>query len=320
MRKALEPLCVDLQHRVAHPSSAAPSAVWHLSTPITGRLRESSTTALDLAIALHPTPAVGGVPAATAADAHQRTRGRPRLLRGRGRLVRRRRRRPLGGVHPLRRSCPPTAAPPTRGRAAASSPSPTPMTKSPRPPRSSEPSCLRWECEHMTVTHPPRPARRRGRADRDGARTGGVRARRRRVHRHRISAAHSAFRRSRRRCTRTSPRSTARPAAWRCGSATSPRGTAWRASTWRTCSCGRSSAATAWPARCWRRWPGSASTAATRGCRGPCWTGTSTRSPCTTPSAAAAERVDHLPGVGPRAVRTRRILSGHATATAAPTG
>ena len=48
----------------------------------------------------------------------------------------------------------------------------------------------------------------------------------------------SAVRRPRRRCTRTSPRSTASPPRWRCGSATSPRGTAWPASTWRTCSCG----------------------------------------------------------------------------------
>ena len=42
--------------------------MWHLSTPITGRLREPSTTALDLALALHPTPAVGGVPAAAASE------------------------------------------------------------------------------------------------------------------------------------------------------------------------------------------------------------------------------------------------------------
>jgi isochorismate synthase len=42
--------------------------VWHLNTPISGRVRQSSTTALDLAIALHPTPAVGGVPAAAATD------------------------------------------------------------------------------------------------------------------------------------------------------------------------------------------------------------------------------------------------------------
>jgi isochorismate synthase len=42
--------------------------VWHLYTPITGHLRERSTTALDLAVALHPTPAVGGVPTAAAAE------------------------------------------------------------------------------------------------------------------------------------------------------------------------------------------------------------------------------------------------------------
>ncbi|HZQ31990.1 MAG TPA: chorismate-binding protein, partial [Mycobacterium sp.] len=35
--------------------------------PITARLREPSTTAMDLALALHPTPAVGGVPADAAA-------------------------------------------------------------------------------------------------------------------------------------------------------------------------------------------------------------------------------------------------------------
>ncbi|MDT5066966.1 MAG: isochorismate synthase [Mycobacterium sp.] len=67
MRKALEPLCVDLSI-ASTPELSSTSAVWHLNTPITGRLRESSTTALDLAVALHPTPAVGGVPAAAAAE------------------------------------------------------------------------------------------------------------------------------------------------------------------------------------------------------------------------------------------------------------
>ncbi len=66
MRKALDPLCVDLQIAPA-PELSRTAAVWHLSTPISGRLRETSTTALDLAVALHPTPAVGGVPAAAAA-------------------------------------------------------------------------------------------------------------------------------------------------------------------------------------------------------------------------------------------------------------
>ncbi|MUL67572.1 hypothetical protein BOO86_24080 [Mycobacterium sp. CBMA 234] len=66
MREALEPLCSELDI-AAEPHLSATSAVWHLSTPITGRLREPLTTALDLAIALHPTPAVGGVPTAAAA-------------------------------------------------------------------------------------------------------------------------------------------------------------------------------------------------------------------------------------------------------------
>ncbi|MCK0174642.1 isochorismate synthase MenF [Mycolicibacterium sp. F2034L] len=67
IRAALEPLCVDLQI-APQPQLSATAAVWHLNTPITARVRESGTTALDLAIALHPTPAVGGVPvdAATA--------------------------------------------------------------------------------------------------------------------------------------------------------------------------------------------------------------------------------------------------------------
>jgi isochorismate synthase len=66
MREALEPLCVDL--RIASPPElSSTSAVWHLSTPISGRIREKSLTALDLAVALHPTPAVGGVPPAAAA-------------------------------------------------------------------------------------------------------------------------------------------------------------------------------------------------------------------------------------------------------------
>jgi isochorismate synthase len=67
MRQALDPLCVDLEI-APQPQLSKTAAVWHLYTPITGRLREKSTTALDLAVALHPTPAVGGVPATAAAD------------------------------------------------------------------------------------------------------------------------------------------------------------------------------------------------------------------------------------------------------------
>lgn len=66
VRKALAPYCHDLQIDPT-PHLSATAAVWHLSTQITGRLREPSTTALDLAVALHPTPAVGGVPTDAAA-------------------------------------------------------------------------------------------------------------------------------------------------------------------------------------------------------------------------------------------------------------
>ncbi|MHA3023129.1 isochorismate synthase [Mycobacterium sp. BMJ-28] len=66
MRTALDPLCVDLQI-AAEPELHSTDALWHLSTPIRGRLRERGTTALDLALALHPTPAVGGVPTDAAA-------------------------------------------------------------------------------------------------------------------------------------------------------------------------------------------------------------------------------------------------------------
>ena len=67
MRSALDPLCIDLQIP-PNPQLSRTADVWHLSTPISGRLREKSTTALDLAVALHPTPAVGGSPTNVAAD------------------------------------------------------------------------------------------------------------------------------------------------------------------------------------------------------------------------------------------------------------
>lgn len=61
LRETLEPLCTELQI-AAQPQLTKTAAVWHLYTPISGLLRERSTTALDLALALHPTPAVGGSP------------------------------------------------------------------------------------------------------------------------------------------------------------------------------------------------------------------------------------------------------------------
>ena len=68
MRACLEPLCTGLQV-AAEPRLSGTAALWHLNTPIRGTLRQSATTALDLALALHPTPAVGGVPTAAAVDA-----------------------------------------------------------------------------------------------------------------------------------------------------------------------------------------------------------------------------------------------------------
>ncbi len=65
MRAALEPLCVELQI-APEPELHHTDALWHLNTPISARLRESTTTAIDLALALQPTPAVGGVPTAAA--------------------------------------------------------------------------------------------------------------------------------------------------------------------------------------------------------------------------------------------------------------
>ena len=65
MRECLAPLCSTLEV-AAQPALTHTAALWHLSTPIRGTLRESSTTALDLALALHPTPAVGGVPTGAA--------------------------------------------------------------------------------------------------------------------------------------------------------------------------------------------------------------------------------------------------------------
>lgn len=67
IRDVLEPLCADLDV-APEPVLHKTDAVWHLATRITGKLREKSTTALDLAVALHPTPAVGGVPTAGAAE------------------------------------------------------------------------------------------------------------------------------------------------------------------------------------------------------------------------------------------------------------
>jgi isochorismate synthase len=67
MAEALRPLCSELTFPPT-PTLSRTTALWHLSTSITARLRDISTTAIDLTLALHPTPAVGGVPADAAAQ------------------------------------------------------------------------------------------------------------------------------------------------------------------------------------------------------------------------------------------------------------
>lgn len=57
--------CVDLDIP-ERPSVIGTDTLWHLSTYITGRLRNPEMTALELACELHPTPAICGYPTATA--------------------------------------------------------------------------------------------------------------------------------------------------------------------------------------------------------------------------------------------------------------
>ncbi len=65
---ALRPVCDSLQVP-ASPELVATDTMWHLASPIHGRLAEPcDLTALDLALLLHPTPAVGGVPTARSLD------------------------------------------------------------------------------------------------------------------------------------------------------------------------------------------------------------------------------------------------------------
>lgn len=65
---ALRPLCREL-HVPSQPSLLATPTMWHLSSRLHGRLREPLPSALELALALHPTPAVCGHPTAAAHSA-----------------------------------------------------------------------------------------------------------------------------------------------------------------------------------------------------------------------------------------------------------
>lgn len=64
IERVLAPLCTEIEVP-DQPEIRTLRQVLHLHTPITGRLRQP-THVLDLVAALHPTPAVGGVPTDTA--------------------------------------------------------------------------------------------------------------------------------------------------------------------------------------------------------------------------------------------------------------
>jgi isochorismate synthase len=64
---ALRPFCRSLTVP-DRPSLVSTSAVWHLSTTITGELADPEVSSLRLATALHPTPAVCGAPFEAARD------------------------------------------------------------------------------------------------------------------------------------------------------------------------------------------------------------------------------------------------------------
>ncbi|MEV6770634.1 isochorismate synthase [Nocardia sp. NPDC051030] len=68
IRERLTPVCSELAIPDG-PELLSTPEVWHLATPITGVLRDPAVTALDLAVLLHPTPAVCGTPTALALDA-----------------------------------------------------------------------------------------------------------------------------------------------------------------------------------------------------------------------------------------------------------
>ncbi|WP_432585086.1 isochorismate synthase DhbC [Streptomyces sp. HD1123-B1] len=65
VHEALARHCTDMTVP-ATPTLVRTAAMWHLSTTVTGNLAAPDTSALELACALHPTPAVCGTPTDTA--------------------------------------------------------------------------------------------------------------------------------------------------------------------------------------------------------------------------------------------------------------
>jgi isochorismate synthase len=65
---ALKPFCRTLEVP-DKPSLVCTDTIWHLSSKITGEIKASSVSSLELALALHPTPAVCGTPTDQAREA-----------------------------------------------------------------------------------------------------------------------------------------------------------------------------------------------------------------------------------------------------------
>lgn len=64
----LRPYCTDLDVPAA-PKLVSTPTMWHLATEISGELADPAVSSLELATALHPTPAVCGTPVDTAREA-----------------------------------------------------------------------------------------------------------------------------------------------------------------------------------------------------------------------------------------------------------
>ena len=76
----LTPVCGTLD--VRGPVTRGTATLWHLSTEVSGRLADPSTSALDLAALLHPMPAVCGTPTDTALSLIDRLEAFDRKLYG----------------------------------------------------------------------------------------------------------------------------------------------------------------------------------------------------------------------------------------------
>lgn len=70
VKESLEPLCIELDVP-DQPSLVKTETMWHLSTEVKGIVREDNPSSLELAMALHPTPAVCGRPTTAAHQAIQ---------------------------------------------------------------------------------------------------------------------------------------------------------------------------------------------------------------------------------------------------------